>query len=208
MIKNGTVNKTAYAKLPPVSQPAKYPTLAQVTAAGSVVAQVGVVPQSDESSRGPAAPRRRGIRRFAPASRGAWVGILPFALYVLLFLGLPLYEVIHGAITTNGGSSRWSTSATFHSPAYTSAFMNSLILSLWTSLLGGVFGLWLAAAVVAGRRSLLRRIVGSGSAVLAYFAGVPLAFAFIATLGAAGVVTILLQHIGINLNTPASRSPR
>ena len=157
---------------------------------------MGVVTVLDESvPAGPAARSRLGTLR------GPWVGILPFALYVLLFLGLPLYEVLYGAITTSGGSLTWyNFSQTFHKP-YTSDFLSSLKIALETSLIGGVFGLWLAAAVVtAGPRSPLRRIVGSGSAVLAYFAGVPLAFAFIATLGRFGELTILLQHIGINLN--------
>ena len=34
--------------------------------------------------------------------------------------------------------------------------------------------------------------------MLAYFAGVPLAFAFIAALGPIGVVTVLLKHFGID----------
>jgi putative spermidine/putrescine transport system permease protein len=77
-----------------------------------------------------------------------------------------------------------------------------LILSLWTSLLGAVFGIWLAAAVVTAKPGgMLHRIVQSSSGVLAYFAGVPLAFAFIAALGEVGVATLLLRHIGINLYT-------
>ena len=144
---------------------------------------------------GPAARRRRGI------PRGAWIGIAPFFLYVALFLGGPLYEVLYGALTTTKGSPTWSNfSATFSTP-YPSLFESSLKLALYTTLIGGAFGLWLACAVVSsGPRSPLRRIVGSGSAVLAYFAGVPLAFAWIASLGRFGEVTQLLQHIGINLN--------
>ena len=46
---------------------------------------------------------------------------------------------------------------------------------------------------------LLHRITQSGSGVLAYFAGVPLAFAFIAALGFQGVVTVLLKHLGIDI---------
>jgi putative spermidine/putrescine transport system permease protein len=128
--------------------------------------------------------------------------MLPFTLYVLLFLGLPLYMVVHGALTTDGGSFTFSNfSATFQSPAYKTAFENSVILSLWTSVVGAIFGVWFAAAVVAGRPDgMLRRIVASGSAVLAYFAGVPLAFAWVATLGAEGVVTVLLRDIGVNLD--------
>jgi putative spermidine/putrescine transport system permease protein len=152
-------------------------------------------------SSDPAAPRRRrGIRRRRNRSR-AWIGVAPFAAYVLVFLGVPLYMVIHGALTTDGGQLTLSNfKATLTSPAYTTAFKNSIILSLWTSLIGALFGAWLAAAVVAGKAGgMLRRAVSSASGVLAYFAGVPLAFAWIATLGAEGTLTLLLKHMGINL---------
>jgi putative spermidine/putrescine transport system substrate-binding protein len=46
MIKNGTVNKTFLKALPPVSKPAKYPSLAQVTAAEAAVAQQWAASQS------------------------------------------------------------------------------------------------------------------------------------------------------------------
>jgi putative spermidine/putrescine transport system permease protein len=114
---------------------------------------------------------------------------------------LPLYSVIHGALTTDGGHFTFQNfSTTFSSSADMAAFKNSLMIGLWTALLGAVFGTWLAAAVLAGEPGgMLQRIVSSASGVLAYFAGVPLAFAWIATLGATGVATVLLQHIGINL---------
>jgi len=128
---------------------------------------------------------------------------VPFAAYVALFLGLPLYVVVHGALTTDSNHFTFSNfSTTFSYPSYRQAFENSLILSLWTSLLGAVFGIWLAAAVVTAKPGgMLHRIVQSSSGVLAYFAGVPLAFAFIAALGEVGVATLLLRHIGINLYT-------
>jgi len=46
MIKNHTVNKTYLKALPPVSKPAQYPSLAQVTAAEAVVAQQWASSQS------------------------------------------------------------------------------------------------------------------------------------------------------------------
>ena len=148
----------------------------------------------------PAAPRRRGIRA-AALRRGAWLGIVPFGVYVLVFMGLPLYMVVHGALTTEAGHLTFSNfSATFTGSAYKQAFVNSLVLALWTSVAGAVFGVWLAAAVIAGRPGgMLRRVVSSASGVLAYFAGVPLAFAFVATLGTLGVVTVLLKDIGIDI---------
>jgi putative spermidine/putrescine transport system permease protein len=127
--------------------------------------------------------------------------MLPFCAYVLLFLGLPLYMVIHGSLTTDSGHLTFAEfKATFTSPAYQAAFKQSLLLSLWTALAGAVFGVWLAAAVITARPGgMLRRIVASASGVLAYFAGVPLAFAFVATLGQLGVATVLLKDVGIHL---------
>jgi putative spermidine/putrescine transport system permease protein len=126
---------------------------------------------------------------------------MPFAAYVLVFLGLPLYMVVHGALTTDSGRFTLANfQATFTSPQYNAAFKNSLILALWTSLAGALFGVWLAAAVVSAKPGgMLRRVVSSASGVLAYFAGLPLAFAFIAALGYLGVATLLLKDIGINL---------
>jgi putative spermidine/putrescine transport system permease protein len=132
---------------------------------------------------------------------GGWAGLLPFAAYVIVFLGIPLYVVIHGSLTTESNQFTWDNfRQTWDSQSYRAAFKNSLILSVWTSVVGAFFGTWLAAAVVTAKRGgLLHRVVQSGSGVLAYFAGVPLAFAFIAALGLQGVVTVLLRHFGIDL---------
>jgi putative spermidine/putrescine transport system permease protein len=120
---------------------------------------------------------------------------------MIVFLGLPLYVVIHASLTTESNQFTFDNfKQTWDSPGYRLAFKNSLTLSLWTSVVGAVFGTWLAAAVVTSRPGgLLHRITQSGSGVLAYFAGVPLAFAFIAALGFQGAVTVLLKHLGIDI---------
>ncbi|HEX3617897.1 MAG TPA: ABC transporter permease subunit [Solirubrobacteraceae bacterium] len=137
------------------------------------------------------------------ASGGAWIGMAPFSIYVLIFLGLPLYEVIHGAFTTDADKLTWQNFSTiFSGSEYWTPLKNSLILSAWTAAVGAFFGTWLAAAVVASpAASVLRRIVSSASGVLAYFAGVPLAFAMIAAYGRypGGVVTTWLKNLGIDL---------
>ena len=61
--------------------------------------------------------------------------------------------------------------------------------------------------MTAPRSALLRRLVLTASGVLANFGGVPLAFAFIATIGNAGVVTAMLKDPSASSwTTPASRS--
>ena len=76
----------------------------------------------------------------------------------------------------------------------------SIRISLTTALIGGVIGFLLAWAVSMGG---LPRPVRSGlttfSGVASNFAGVPLAAAFIFTLGRIGVITALFEAIGIDL---------
>jgi len=130
------------------------------------------------------------------------MGMLPFLIFVAAFLGGPLYVVVHGAFTTESNQLTLSNfQQVFSQPQYTQALKNSLILALWTAAGPALFGLWFAAAVVSGNpRGLLRRVVSSASGVLAYFAGLPLAFVWIATIGPLGVVTVLLKDLfGFNL---------
>jgi putative spermidine/putrescine transport system permease protein len=76
--------------------------------------------------------------------------------------------------------------------AYRRAYLGSLQLSATAAVVAAVFGLALAVAVLRSRGGLLRRLVLTASGVLANFGGVPLAFAFLATVGNAGVLTALI----------------
>jgi putative spermidine/putrescine transport system permease protein len=141
----------------------------------------------------PAARKRRGAGRL----RGDWLGVVPFFAYVMVFMGLPLWEVLHGAFTNASGGFTFSNfSATFSQPQYPAAFKSSIILSSWTAVVGAIFGTWLAAAVLTtGPRNPIRRIVASSSGVLAYFGGVPLAFLFISALGTQGLGTKFFKNV-------------
>jgi putative spermidine/putrescine transport system permease protein len=81
-----------------------------------------------------------------------------------------------------------------------SAFMNSVILSATSALIGAIGGAILAYAVATGNpNGSFRRLVLSACGVLAQFGGVTLAFAFIATIGQAGFVTLWLQQHVIDI---------
>jgi putative spermidine/putrescine transport system permease protein len=139
-----------------------------------------------------------------PRPSGRWragLGLLPFALYLLVFLGGPLFFVISGALSTRAGEPTLANVvASLTEPQYRLAFASSLLVSAVTALIGAVFGTFLAQAVLTSRPSSpLRRAVSTASGVLAYFGGVPLAFAFIAALGQTGLATIWLRGVGIDL---------
>ncbi len=146
----------------------------------------------------PTAPPER-VR--ATRSWGAALGLLPFAAYLLVFLGGPLYFVVSGALSDpDGRPTVANLVASLTAPQYRAAFASSLLISAVTAVIGAVFGAFLAQAVLTGRPdSPLRRIVSTASGVLAYFGGVPLAFAFIAALGQTGLATVFLRGVGIDL---------
>jgi putative spermidine/putrescine transport system permease protein len=133
------------------------------------------------------------------------LGALPFFLYVAVFLLLPVGVLAVEAFRSTDPATfeeTWSTDSivTITEGAYRRAYLGSLQLSAITAVLGAVLGLALAVAIVRGRRSgPLRRLVLTASGVLANFGGIPLAFAFLATIGNAGVVTALLADLGIGL---------
>jgi len=151
------------------------------------------------------APPKEKVR--APRSWGAVAGLVPFALYMLVFLGGPLYFVISGALSDPSGQPTLANLvASVTQPQYLAAFWSSLKISLVTALIGAVFGAFLAQAVLTSRpTSPLRRVVSTASGVLAYFGGVPLAFAFIAALGQTGLATIALRGAGIDLYSAGFR---
>lgn len=73
-------------------------------------------------------------------------------------------------------------------------------MSLVTALVGGALGLLIAySAIREGTPRWLRGALTTFSGVAANFAGIPLAFAFIATLGTIGIVTqFMTERLGIN----------
>jgi putative spermidine/putrescine transport system permease protein len=134
------------------------------------------------------------------------LGALPFLLYVAVFLLLPIGVLAVEAFRATDPvtfQESWSTGSIEAATqgAYRRSYVGSLQLSAITAVLSAVLGLALAVAVLRAKRGrLLRRLVLTASGVLANFGGIPLAFAFLATLGSAGVVTALLTDtLGIGL---------
>ncbi|MBD0743368.1 ABC transporter permease subunit [Streptomyces sp. CBMA152] len=121
----------------------------------------------------------------------SWFAAVPLLLFVALAFGLPAIAMLDGALTVNGSYGLANLDASVHG-AYRTALLGSLKLAATTAAIGSVLGLLLAQAVVASRGRVLRESVLTASGVLANFGGVPLAFAFVATLGNAGVLTTRL----------------
>ncbi|MFI5671636.1 ABC transporter permease [Streptomyces sp. NPDC051704] len=141
--------------------------------------------------------RRRGPR--------TWLAALPLLAFTGLCFGIPLGAIAFGAVTRTDpstGATRLTgehLSRSLQGP-YLDSLIGSVQLSALTALIGGVLGVLIAQAVVTSRSQALRSAALTASGVLANFGGVPLAFAFIATVGISGVVTQLADLTGFGWN--------
>ncbi|MEU1258597.1 ABC transporter permease [Streptomyces chartreusis] len=146
----------------------------------------------DTATAAPQKRRRRAV--------GGWLAVLPLLVFTALAFGLPALAMLNGAFTAKDpatGATSYTADNLTNSlqGAYLTALLGSVKLSAVSAALGALLGLPLAQAVVTSRFRALREAVLTASGVLANFGGVPLAFAFVATLGNAGVLT---RHLGLS----------
>ncbi len=126
--------------------------------------------------------------------------MVPFFLYIGLFLLLPTVILAVGALVDKHGNLTLANVTAIGQPYLLRTFVGSTIISLISALVGAVAGAMLAYAVATGNpRGVLRRVVTSAAGVFAQFGGVTLVFAFIATLGTVGIVTVFLKDHGIDI---------
>jgi putative spermidine/putrescine transport system permease protein len=123
----------------------------------------------------------------------AWIGVTPFFVFALMFLIMPTAFLIVGAFQDADGNFTLHNINNLFQPSILSAYWISIKVSAVSAIAGALIGFSLAyAAVIGGLPRWLRPTLMTFSGVASNFAGVPLAFAFLATLGRTGLVTVLL----------------
>ncbi|OHV84236.1 ABC transporter permease subunit [Rhizobium sp. LCM 4573] len=142
-----------------------------------------------------ASPRHR------PRLPLTWLGLMPFVIFVLLFLVLPTMHIVIGAFQTRDGAFTLQNIIDLNTGTIPSSYWISVKVSFASAALGCLIGFGMAAAVVFGAvPGWIKSPLMTFSGVASNFAGVPLAFAFLATFGPVGLVTLFLrQNFGIIL---------
>ena len=130
-----------------------------------------------------------------------WVGVVPFFLFALAFLFWPTASLFLGAFQDAKGGLTLENVGALRQPFIVRAYWITIQVSAVTAVLGGLFGFLLAyVTILGGLPRWTRTALLTFSGVASNFAGVPLAFAFIATLGRVGLVTVLFNGwFGFNL---------
>jgi len=113
--------------------------------------------------------------------------------------------VIFQAFFTSAGQPTLANIKVLTTSVVIEAFVNTITLSAVSAVLGAVLGAVLAYMIASGPADgLTRRLWTAVAGLLAQFGGAMLAFAFLATFGFNGFVTILLQDtFGIDSQTSA-----
>ena len=131
----------------------------------------------------------------------SWLGVVPFFAFALLFLVGPTVVLIFGAFQNRSGALTFENITGLFTRQIIAAYAISIEVSLASAGLGALIGFFLAYAIVhGGLPKWIRPTIVTFSGVASNFAGIPLAFAFIATLGRLGLVTLFLrQTLHINI---------
>lgn len=138
----------------------------------------------------------------APTNWKTWLGVVPFLIFAVLFLFLPSLRLFTASFTSPNGSFTFDNIIRLVSePFIVNAYKLSIQISAVTALGGGILGFLMAYSVtVGGLPKQLRSVLITFSGVASNFAGVPLAFAFVATLGRQGFIThVLKDYFGLSL---------
>ena len=159
---------------------------APVLVSGVVQAEPGRHPVTE-----PAGTTRRG--RFGGLAK--YLGLAPFSVYVLIFLGVPTVLAVATGFFTEDGAFTLDNIAGLADPVVLATFASSFWVSAITAIVGSVVGALVCYALLGTRAGgTLRSLIDSASSVLAQFGGVMLAFAFIAAIGGQSLLTLWLKN--------------
>jgi putative spermidine/putrescine transport system permease protein len=126
----------------------------------------------------------------------AWAGVLPFFVFALMFLILPTGLLVVGGFQDAQGHFTLRNLLDLFTPTILSSYLISIKVSAASAIGGAFIGFFLAyAAIAGGLPPWVRSTLMTFSGVASNFAGVPLAFAFLATLGRTGLATALLIKV-------------
>lgn len=141
-----------------------------------------------------------GAKRPSRLNLAVWLGVLPFFVFSTLFLIGPTVILALRSLEGPDGGLTLDNYLQLTNPTVVNAYTLSIRVSLTTAILGGLIGFLVAWAVsIGGLPRPFRSLTTTFSGVASNFAGVPLAAAYIFTLGRVGVITALFEVFGIDL---------
>lgn len=158
----------------------------------AAVGQGGTAPLTD-GGLGRNSPLAVVARAVRPA-----LALLPFVAYTGIGLGIPTVAIVLLSFKDNAGHTSLANIHAITQAPYSTAFENSLLLSVLCSVIPGVIGLVLAYAIFTSRNSILKRMVTTASGVFANFGGINLTYMFVFSFGESALVSRWLNAVHLD----------
>ncbi len=130
--------------------------------------------------------------------RWGWLLFVPFTLFIVVFAIIPAFGMFVSSIISVNGLTFQYYESTF-TGQYLHSFITTTALSLYSSLFSMAWGMVITWSLVRTKNNWIQHTVTALSSTMANFAGLPLAVAFMTTLGMSGLLTELLKSVNINL---------
>ena len=127
------------------------------------------------------------------------LALLPFVILVGLFEIIPIATIIVRSFTPESGEIGLTLAnyvQVFTKKLYRSAIFNSLIIAVFSSVIG-LFVAFFGSKAAYEKGGRAKKIFMSLLNMVSNFSGVPLAFAYIIMLGNTGILTLIGQKYGI-----------
>jgi ABC-type spermidine/putrescine transport system permease subunit II len=134
-----------------------------------------------------------------------WIGALPLLVVVALFLVAPIGVLLARSFVSTNGLSLTTWTDLLGSPQVARALLTSIALGATCAFFSTLIGTplaWLLSRLAARPRAAWLSIFN----VAAHFGGIGLAFAYIITFGAYGMVTLFVRGTGVDFQPPARDS--
>ena len=127
------------------------------------------------------------------------LALAPLLIFLSIFFFSPIAAVVVDSFKNNDGAFSLVNYLDVFKEPIRSALLTSCALALISAITSAIPGAVLAFLIESRGSQRLRQIISSVSGVLANTGGVPLAFMFIAALGAEGAATGFLRVLGIDI---------
>lgn len=127
--------------------------------------------------------------------------LVPFILIFAAVLLIPFIMMVISSFFQDGTGtfSFYNFHLIFSQRFYSVAITNSINLSLFSSIIGSILGLFVTYAITKLTQNTQNRLLLILNAT-SNFAGVPLAFAFIILLGNSGFITLMFKYVHVQFN--------
>jgi len=121
--------------------------------------------------------------------------VLPLAFLLVVVVIIPFVRIVTGSLETASIVGLGNYVTAFTSGAVLRSIRNSLYLSFWSSILGGVLGFFFALAI-SRTRGRARNILITVNSLPLTLSGVVVAYGFLALYGGSGVYNGLIRSLG------------